>query len=100
MPADSIYINVYKNDGRKSKELYANNENFMCFVDYNIDGNTSLKDGGLPRTLWNSFYHEKVENTQIAWRQGKYITRQVVKIGRNESCPCGSGLKYKKCCGK
>jgi SWIM/SEC-C metal-binding protein len=22
------------------------------------------------------------------------------KIGRNESCPCGSGNKYKKCCGK
>lgn len=22
------------------------------------------------------------------------------KTGRNESCPCGSGLKYKKCCGK
>ena len=22
------------------------------------------------------------------------------KIGRNEPCPCGSGLKYKKCCGK
>jgi SWIM/SEC-C metal-binding protein len=22
------------------------------------------------------------------------------KIGRNESCPCGSGKKYKKCCGK
>lgn len=22
----------------------------------------------------------------------------MVKIGRNESCPCGSGLKYKKCC--
>jgi hypothetical protein len=21
------------------------------------------------------------------------------KIGRNEPCPCGSGLKYKKCCG-
>lgn len=20
------------------------------------------------------------------------------KIGRNESCPCGSGIKYKKCC--
>lgn len=28
-------------------------------------------------------------------------TRQVVKdhkIGRNDPCPCGSGLKYKKCC--
>lgn len=23
-----------------------------------------------------------------------------VKIGRNESCPCGSGKKYKRCCGK
>ncbi len=22
------------------------------------------------------------------------------KVGRNESCPCGSGKKYKKCCGK
>ena len=22
------------------------------------------------------------------------------KVGRNETCPCGSGKKYKKCCGK
>jgi preprotein translocase subunit SecA len=21
-------------------------------------------------------------------------------VGRNEPCPCGSGIKYKKCCGK
>ena len=21
-----------------------------------------------------------------------------VKVGRNDLCPCGSGLKYKKCC--
>ncbi len=26
-------------------------------------------------------------------------TRHVEKIGRNEPCPCGSGKKYKKCCG-
>jgi len=26
--------------------------------------------------------------------------RQQPKIGRNEPCPCGSGRKYKKCCGK
>lgn len=26
--------------------------------------------------------------------------RQVVKIGRNDPCPCGSGKKYKKCCGQ
>ncbi|MBR3997929.1 MAG: SEC-C domain-containing protein [Clostridia bacterium] len=23
-----------------------------------------------------------------------------VKVGRNDPCPCGSGKKYKKCCGK
>ena len=26
-------------------------------------------------------------------------TRHVEKIGRNDPCPCGSGKKYKKCCG-
>lgn len=26
--------------------------------------------------------------------------REVTKIGRNDPCPCGSGSKYKKCCGK
>ena len=25
--------------------------------------------------------------------------RQTVKVGRNDPCPCGSGKKYKKCCG-
>lgn len=29
----------------------------------------------------------------------KSAPRQVVKVGRNEPCPCGSGKKYKKCCG-
>ncbi|MBI4964838.1 MAG: preprotein translocase subunit SecA [Desulfomonile tiedjei] len=28
------------------------------------------------------------------------VRRQVDKIGRNDPCPCGSGKKYKKCCGK
>ena len=27
-------------------------------------------------------------------------TRSAGKIGRNAPCPCGSGKKYKKCCGK
>lgn len=27
-------------------------------------------------------------------------TVHVHKIGRNDPCPCGSGKKYKKCCGK
>ncbi|WP_368490558.1 tetratricopeptide repeat protein [Clostridium sp. BJN0013] len=31
--------------------------------------------------------------------QDTYI-REEPKIGRNDPCPCGSGKKYKKCCGK
>ena len=23
----------------------------------------------------------------------------IVKVGRNDPCPCGSGRKYKRCCG-
>jgi preprotein translocase subunit SecA len=27
------------------------------------------------------------------------VTREAPKVGRNDPCPCGSGKKYKKCCG-
>ncbi|MFN3455543.1 MAG: SEC-C metal-binding domain-containing protein [Pseudobdellovibrio sp.] len=27
------------------------------------------------------------------------MQREAPKIGRNEPCACGSGKKYKKCCG-
>jgi uncharacterized protein YchJ len=68
-------------------------------VDYNIDGITSLKSGGIFENIWRQLYHENIGNIQIAWREGKYaIKRNAVKIGRNDPCPCGSGKKYKKCC--
>lgn len=31
--------------------------------------------------------------------QGGTFTRDEPKVGRNDPCPCGSGLKYKHCCG-
>ena len=30
----------------------------------------------------------------------KPIQREEPKVGRNDPCPCGSGKKYKKCCGR
>ena len=32
--------------------------------------------------------------------RGTTVRRQSEKIGRNAPCPCGSGKKYKKCCGR
>ncbi|MDU4695387.1 MAG: SEC-C metal-binding domain-containing protein [Paenibacillus sp.] len=38
---------------------------------------------------------------EIAYIRGHVVKQaRSTKIGRNEPCPCGSGLKYKKCCGK
>ncbi len=31
---------------------------------------------------------------------GSAESHQIVKVGRNDPCPCGSGMKHKKCCGK
>ena len=99
IPADSVYINVYRTDGRKSKELLLSNDNFVCFVDYNLDDVTTLEHGGVLPSVWNTWTHEHIDNIRISWRERCYLTRRVTKIGRNDPCPCGSGLKYKKCCG-
>ena len=32
-------------------------------------------------------------------QKGQTIRRETPKVGRNDPCPCGSGKKYKKCCG-
>jgi preprotein translocase subunit SecA len=29
----------------------------------------------------------------------KPLVKKEKKVGRNDPCPCGSGKKYKKCCG-
>jgi preprotein translocase subunit SecA len=33
-------------------------------------------------------------------REARTVRRGVPKVGRNDPCPCGSGKKYKKCCGR
>jgi uncharacterized protein YchJ len=99
MEADSLYINVYRKDLRQNKELYPNNENFVCFVDYNNNGITTLENGGILESIWNKFYHETIDNMIISWREGKYFTHiKTIRVGRNDPCPCGSGEKFKKCC--
>ena len=37
---------------------------------------------------------------QHTQRVVKQVVRTTPKVGRNEPCPCGSGKKYKKCCGR
>ena len=45
----------------------------------------------------------KKQQTRTNRRDGEKgrqpVTREGQKIGRNAPCPCGSGKKYKRCCG-
>lgn len=56
-------------------------------------------------------YSQPEDNPEPVWKpsqpQGqqsaaavKTVVRNTRKVGRNEPCPCGSGKKYKKCCGR
>jgi len=47
--------------------------------------------------------HFKRDDGRWAFSEGEMMKAKPVivnKPGRNEPCTCGSGLKYKKCCGK
>ena len=51
---------------------------------------------------------QNIERKQVAegtaenreTKETKKTPKKVVKVGRNDPCPCGSGKKYKQCCGK
>ena len=43
--------------------------------------------------------------SDFVFDEGKQVTHKPIrregpKVGRNDPCPCGSGKKFKKCCGK
>ncbi len=73
-----------------------------------------LDPGVKARNVWNvsSTKHDEVGQFAATERQRaaatapqgerkvKQIRLEQPKVGRNEPCPCGSGKKYKKCCGK
>lgn len=49
---------------------------------------------------WNNILsEEKATEIVKAYKKSKTVVKGE-KIGRNDPCPCGSGKKYKKCCGR
>ena len=43
---------------------------------------------------------EAAMNAALSAAGSNPVVRDAPKTGRNDPCPCGSGKKYKKCCGK
>ena len=49
---------------------------------------------------WDSLLTEERRKELYRQQKASGTVRKGKKIGRNDPCPCGSGKKYKKCCGK
>jgi len=49
--------------------------------------------------LMNSYEYFRKERDSDFGVPAPEIQRSTPKVGRNDPCPCGSGKKYKKCCG-
>ncbi len=49
---------------------------------------------------WNDIFDaDKQAALYKEQKQSQTVRHEGPKIGRNDPCPCGSGKKYKKCCG-
>jgi len=70
-------------------DVVDNYDNFVEFKAYYRDGSNVV------------LLHEKSRFTQVdgVWKYDDGVIFNS-KIERNESCPCGSGKKFKKCCAK
>lgn len=53
---------------------------------------------GLP--AWNDIYSEEEQKKLYLEAKKMNTIVKPKKIGRNDPCPCGSGKKYKHCCGR
>ncbi len=49
---------------------------------------------------WDEIFTPEQKKELYKEQKNSGTVRKEKKIGRNEPCPCGSGKKYKKCCGK
>ena len=74
-----------------------------------FDGMTQAISEDAVRLLFNVRVEQKVEREQVAKVTGTNqddslargpIRRDAMKVYPNDPCPCGSGKKYKNCCGR
>ena len=98
---DAYFTCLFKQN--KYKELKAEiQKQLPLSIEYNIETKTIIRH---VVELFKDINEEELalQYAQIERKQndfGKKKPTKVIKVGRNDPCPCGSGKKYKKCCGK
>ena len=98
---DAYFTCLYKqNKPQELKEMIQ--KHLPLSIEYNIETENII------RHVVELFKDMNEEDLALRYAQierkqnnfGKRKPTKVIKIGRNDPCPCGSGKKYKKCCGK
>lgn len=93
------------------KYVLDNNENFYETINaalktkfYSLEeilfnSKTAYIDSGVfsPVTI---LFNSKLFSEILGFEEKENNIKEEIKVKRNDPCPCGSGLKYKKCCGK
>ena len=49
---------------------------------------------------WNDIFDQDTQKALYKEQKSSMTIRKEAKVYPNDPCPCGSGKKYKKCCGK
>lgn len=65
-------------------------DGWLQFFDHAIPGLESLADG----------VRREREQAEAHERRRRVSSMNLGKVSRNDACPCGSGKKFKKCCGR
>ena len=112
---DGIGLQAY---GQKDPVVQYRIEGFDMFEQMNLDIQTDVvkflmnarkREGNVQRTSSIKITGEGLDNAVSNELGGKAprtsgsnepIINNEPKVGRNDTCPCGSGKKYKNCCGK
>ena len=74
--------------------IYDEEENGEVILHLNEKELTQL-ESDLPHVLLDIYWY-----WQAIINKPQTVRREGEKVGRNDPCPCGSGKKYKACCGK
>jgi len=113
---DTAHPDAQKDLKRDEIETWSKNSTWNGFEIIDVQGGGEDDDQGLVEFIaWyddpegeETEHHEKSVFTRedgvwkfldgMPGRQEPY-RREEPKVGRNDPCPCGSGKKFKKCCG-
>ena len=92
---DYIWSNMLRNDEKKQTQINLVLSDNQEIIDVSI---IDYRQEDIPLDRRKELLNKAEEIAQIRFQ--KHIAEFGRKIGRNQLCPCGSGRKYKRCCGK